>query len=130
MDKLIQNIGDYVDEALGIDQSSYGQLPDTPDNVINFNPRSGIPPKYSLGKGEGFMRRPFLEVRVRNEDYFEGLGIAENVRAELERLYGHLGNHYIVSITATSEVLENGRDTDNRYNFIANYNVKFTKEEI
>ena len=129
MEKMIKGIGDHVDEQLGIDQSRYGQIPDEPKNVIVYNYRSGISPIYTLNKGTSYRRRPFLEVRVRNEDYFEGLGVIDNVRAELEMLYGNLGDAYIVSIVATSDILENGRDTNNNYNFMMNFIVEFTKED-
>lgn len=129
MEKLIKAIGDHVDTELGLDQSRYGQLPDEPNNVIIYNYRSGISPIYSIGRGTSYRRRPFLEVRVRNEDYFDGLGIIDDVRIELERLYGQVGDHYIVSIVSTSDILENGRDTNNRYNFMMNYILEISKEE-
>lgn len=118
MTGLIQYIGDYLGE-----DTRYGQIPDEPNNVVMLNYKSGISPTYVMGQDISDRRRPFVQVITRNEDYFEGMNRANEVRELLEALHGTHSDYFIVSVIATSEILEQGRDDKNRYSFLDNYIV-------
>ena len=124
MRDILEFIGDHIDEKLGVTMSAYGQLP-SEGNVILYNFKAGIKPSYALGRSNSYRRRPFLQVIVRNESYDKALDIANVVTKELERLHGEKG---ILSITATTDILEYGRDKDNNYNFLMNFILDIEEE--
>ena len=127
MKNLISDIAEHIKTECGY-KVNVGQFPDSPNNLVLLNWKSGVKPYYSFDKPNAYRRRPFLMVEVRNESYFDALEVIENVNMELERLYGNLGDKYILNITKTSEPLENGRDKKNNYNFLQNYIVDFKED--
>ena len=125
MNKLIENIGNHLDNVLKIDECRYGQMPADINNVVLLNFKSGVKPTYVFDRDNSLRRRPFLQVIVRNEDYFEGLKRVNDVFKELERLHGV---HGILSITSTSDILEYGRDSKNNYSFLTNFILDVEEE--
>lgn len=127
MKDLLVNIANHIKIECGVNVG-VGQFPSSPDDIVIFNWKSGVKPHYALGKANAYRRRPFLMVEVRSKDFFTSLQQCDDIGKELERLNGLVGDKYVLSITATSDVLENGRDDKNRYTHLQNFIVDFRED--
>lgn len=116
-----------IETEVGV-KVNYGQIPDEPSDLVVLNYRSGISPRYTFDRRKAFIRRPFLEVLVRNENYFKGMKIADDILHELEHITGQLDDVFIIKISPTSDILVHSRDEQNRYKFLVNFLIEYRED--
>lgn len=119
MQEMLEAIGSKLSGEV-----TYGQMPDSPDNVTTLNFYGGNTPTRSLGKSKPTVREPYIQVRVRNTSYFNSISLIEKHIETLESISGEYGNKTITKLSQTSDVIPLGRDSKNRYEFTINFIVQ------
>ena len=130
MNNVFDYLADYLDVALTDTTTRYGLFTDDVDNMVVLRAGGGMMPKNGLGNRSSWLRRPYLQVRVRNKSYTEGYSQAEEVIRHLEIVHGTVNNQFeIIAITANGDILDQGRDDKNRYKFLVSFTIHITTEE-
>ena len=130
MNNVFDYLADYLDVALTNTITRYGLFTDDVDNMVVLRAGGGMMPKNGLGNRSSWLRRPYLQVRVRNKSYTEGYSQAEEVIRHLEIVHGTVNNQFeIIAITANGDILDQGRDDKNRYKFLVSFTIHITTEE-
>ena len=118
-------------EAIGSKLSNkvvYGQIPDSPDNVTVLNFYGGNTPTRSLGKAKPMIREPYIQVRVRNSSYFNGISTIEKYIETLQSISGEYGTKKITKLTQSGDIIPLGRDSKNRYEFSVNFVIQIDND--
>lgn len=102
----------------------YGQMPDSPDNVILLNFSGGNTPRRSLGLARPTVREPMIQLFVRNTAYMNAVSEVNRCIDILEAITGDVGGKKITKLTQFGDVLHLGRDEKNRYEFTINFTVQ------
>lgn len=121
-------------EALGSLLSvntQYGQLPDSPDNIILLNFSGGNTPRRSFGIRKPTIKEPSIQLMVRQTSYLSAAYEINRCADILLEVIGDYGGKTITKISQLSDVLHLGRDEKNRYMFSVNFVVQLdnAKEE-
>lgn len=113
--------------ALGTLLSSstkYGQIPDSPNDVLLLNFTGGNTPTRSLGRSKPTRREPGIQLLVRNSNYLNAVSEINRCIDILLDVNGEIGGKHITKITQFSDVLNLGRDDKNRYEFAVNFIIQ------
>lgn len=127
---MIKELVNYVEEVTTDLRVGVGMFSDTYNEAVVLNWKGGIQPTNSIGKYESYQRRPFLQIIVRSESFDNADTQAYNIFKHMEKLHGEYGGEYIISCIQSGEVLNRGRDTKNRWEFLMNFTLRIqTKQE-
>jgi hypothetical protein len=115
-----------ADRTLGLDYEKnlwVSQEPDYPDNTVTIYDMSGRAPDLTMDNAP--YHRPSFQVRVRNNDYEEGMELALNIMTSLHgRALETWNDTTYTVITAMGEPAPLVRDGNYRVLIITNFNVQ------
>lgn len=128
------DVADYLAESTQIGSRggngrwaiSVGGEPDKPDDVVTLYDTTGLGPDTD----ELDIERPSFQVRVRSRSYGSAYEIQRKVRMLLTLTEPiDTESSTFLTIEATSEILSLGRDDQDRYALVANFNTIRTEKE-
>ena len=104
----------------GFQPTYYASEPPTPDDVITVYDSVGVAPLHV----EMEVRRPGIQVRVRDRSYDAGYARQVSVMNELLSWVGEEGQSLVFTgLEMSGDVYSLGRDENNRSILVANYQV-------
>lgn len=101
-----------------------GQMPDEPTNLVLINHSGGGNPTRSFGKKKSTVRYPSIQVKVRNESYFNAISKCQEVIGILEEY----SSETIKLIRQLGDILPLGRENE-AYQFSLNFEVMLNSED-
>ena len=114
-----ENIGVFAADAGW--SIAVGHEPSSPTNTITV---------YDSPLGDDYfadeaLATPFVQVRVRAEDYLQGYTKQEQIRDVFSEVVQQvLDDHYYIGVWNVGDILHIGRDDNNRFLFTANYRLE------
>lgn len=103
----------------------YGDLPDTPDNVIALYPTGGFDSFHTLGTQAPSHENPTLQIRLRDSSYANGISRAEAIKDVLDgKTSTTINSNNYISIFMIGDINQLARDSWNRANFTLNFQIK------
>lgn len=103
---------------------NYGQMPDSPDNIVMMNFSGGNSPRRSLGRAKPTIREPLIQLMVRNTTYIGCVNQINSCIDILNTVSGVYGGLTVTKLTQFGDVLYLGRDEKNRYLFTINFTIQ------
>lgn len=120
----MKSLFDKLTELLG-DDLLFGQMPDSPHDLIIANIYAGNSPTYAIDELLPMIREVGVQLMARGLDYIECVTKLDSHMNTLQSYYGDLDDtYYVMSVSQTSDILPLGRDKQNRYLFSINMTVK------
>lgn len=128
MINLLKALGDKISNDLGHDVQ-YGQIPDTPNNIVVLNFYEGNYPVRMLGNSKMSIREPRLQMYVRNESYASATTVISECAELLNSVSGFTGGKYVTKISQNGEMFYLGRLMKQRDEFTMNFTIQIDNEK-
>ena len=115
-----------ADSSLGLIYANnlfIGKEPAKPRSCVTIYDTTGYPPSLTLDKQ--FYQKPSIQIRVRNEDYLEGMDLAQEILLSLHSRAGETWNESLYTIIyCTSGPALLDWDDNNNPRFFINFEIQ------
>lgn len=117
-------LADVKSFLTGVSNVYLGSMPDTPDNMVGIFATGGYPRDLS----GNMVEEPTVMVKVRNTSYSTGETLCDTIKDALHGQNNVTKNgHDILLIEQQSDVLNLGRDENNRQMWSVNFRMYYRR---